>query len=153
MTDNDPQARRAAILARARSGAVAAQTSEQPKGGAAALPFAAFGIVTVVGVAGVGVASLVFLENVTRGVLLASAILVLTGAFLAGFGVRALQSPTSIQFVAAGGQDAFGVTQYGAARNATAAQGRNVGLICLALGVLLTLVGVAAGGIGRLLPG
>jgi hypothetical protein len=74
---------------------------------------------------------------------------VICGGVLAAFGVRALQSPTSLQVVDVQGTDASGHQRYGNARAATAAQGTMAGIVCLLAGIGVVVLGVF---FGALLP-
>jgi hypothetical protein len=67
---------------------------------------------------------------------------VIGGGVLAALGVRAIQTPTSLQVVDVKGMDAFGRQQYGNGRAATAAQGTVAGIVCLVAGIGVTLLGV-----------
>jgi hypothetical protein len=74
---------------------------------------------------------------------------VICGGVLAAFGVRALQSPTSLQVVDVQGADAAGHQRYANARAATAAQGTMAGIVCLLAGIGVAVLGVF---FGALLP-
>ena len=88
-------------------------------------------------------------DNRALGVFIANALFIATGVFLVGYGVHALQKPTSLVLVDSAGTDAWGQARYGRSHQATSEQGTTIGAICLVLGLLLAVSGVFVGAIAR----
>jgi hypothetical protein len=104
------------------------------------LPGLAFAVLCVLG--GVAVA---LVGKIGRAGPVPNIAFVIGGGVLAAFGVKALQSPTSLQVVDVQGMDAFGHQRYGNARGATAAQGTIAGIVCLIAGIGVVVLGVFFG--------
>jgi hypothetical protein len=74
-----------------------------------------------------------------------NALSVLMSAIFSGFGVRALQRPTTLSIAPAVGTDAWGKTEYGPSRQATSEEAIRTGAIFLVVGAGLLLLGVFFG--------
>jgi hypothetical protein len=69
--------------------------------------------------------------------------------FFGGMGVRAIQAPTSLRIAASQGTDAWGQAQWGPTHNATAAQGKRMGITFVVVAVLFLVLGIVLGRIVR----
>ena len=101
------------------------------------LPGIAFVVLCALGGAGVFLAG-----RIGRAGPVPNVAFVLAGGVLAALGVRAIQSPTSLQVVDARGMDAFGRQQYANGRAATVMQGTAAGVVCILAGIGVVRLGV-----------
>jgi hypothetical protein len=99
----------------------------------------AFAVIASVGIGG----SLAI--GIVRGSALANVLVELTGAFVAAYGLHAIEHPESVRVVSNQGTDAFGKPLYGHASRLTATQGKRIGRLCAAIGFAVVVIGLFIG--------
>lgn len=76
-----------------------------------------------------------------------NAMMVVMAVIFCGFGTYLLQRPTRFGVAPVTGTDAWGKTEYGATRPATAEEGMTNGAVLVAVGLLFLAIGVFLGAV------